>query len=131
MVLFLFFFFKQKTAYEMRISDWSQTCALPISYVKAADVVRLIVIDCINVVCAGEAVQTDIGLSHFIDVDHPFFRPDQSPRVKFLPAKDNNIVFSYARLSDSTIRAPKLLSYTRSEERRVGKETVSTSRSRC
>src|SRR3546814_7456900 len=23
--------FKQKTAYEMRISDWSQTCALPIS----------------------------------------------------------------------------------------------------
>src|SRR3546814_14045227 len=25
-----FFFFKQKTAYEMRISDWSQTCALPI-----------------------------------------------------------------------------------------------------
>src|SRR3546814_4106467 len=27
----MFFFFKQKTAYEMRISDWSQTCALPIS----------------------------------------------------------------------------------------------------
>src|SRR3546814_6445797 len=25
------FFFKQKTAYEMRISDWVQTCALPIS----------------------------------------------------------------------------------------------------
>src|SRR3546814_7478807 len=25
-----FFFFKQKTAYEMRISDWIQTCALPI-----------------------------------------------------------------------------------------------------
>src|SRR3546814_3880177 len=25
------FFFKQKTAYEMRISDWSSTCALPIS----------------------------------------------------------------------------------------------------
>src|SRR3546814_2903290 len=28
--LFSFFFFKQKTAYEMRISDWIQTCALPI-----------------------------------------------------------------------------------------------------
>src|SRR3546814_1339779 len=26
-----FFFFKQKRAYEMRISDWSSTCALPIS----------------------------------------------------------------------------------------------------
>src|SRR5881628_4115822 len=25
------FFFKQKTAYEMSVSDWSQTCALPIS----------------------------------------------------------------------------------------------------
>src|SRR3546814_11407582 len=25
------FFFKQKTAYEMRISDWSSDCALPIS----------------------------------------------------------------------------------------------------
>src|SRR3546814_9806807 len=34
-ILFLWFgfvfLFKQKTAYEMRISDWSQTCALPIS----------------------------------------------------------------------------------------------------
>src|SRR3546814_4574951 len=27
----LFFFFKQKTAYEMRISDWSSDVALPIS----------------------------------------------------------------------------------------------------
>src|SRR3546814_8125600 len=26
------FFFKQKTAYEIRISDWSSECALPISY---------------------------------------------------------------------------------------------------
>src|SRR3546814_5135216 len=29
-VVYMFFFFKQKTAYEMRISDWSSTCALPI-----------------------------------------------------------------------------------------------------
>src|SRR3546814_6549256 len=28
---YFFFFFKQKTAYEMRISDWSSDCALPIS----------------------------------------------------------------------------------------------------
>src|SRR3546814_9738190 len=27
----MFFFFKQKTAYEMRISDWSSDVALPIS----------------------------------------------------------------------------------------------------
>src|SRR3546814_8739227 len=29
--MLVFFFFKQKTAYEMRISDWSSECALPIS----------------------------------------------------------------------------------------------------
>src|SRR3546814_1113825 len=28
----LFFFFKQKTAYEMRISDWSSDVCFPISY---------------------------------------------------------------------------------------------------
>src|SRR3546814_2225296 len=31
MLLCRVFFFKQKTAYEMRISDWSSDCALPIS----------------------------------------------------------------------------------------------------
>src|SRR3546814_4312460 len=31
----LFFFFKQKTAYEMRISDWSSECALPICVASA------------------------------------------------------------------------------------------------
>src|SRR3546814_1735147 len=31
------FFFKQKTAYEMRISDWSSTCALPIYRYKGGD----------------------------------------------------------------------------------------------
>src|SRR3546814_14309055 len=31
MFVVVFCFFKQKTAYEMRISDWSSTCALPIS----------------------------------------------------------------------------------------------------
>src|SRR5881397_4191317 len=29
--MFVFFFFKQKTAYEMAQCDWIQTCALPIS----------------------------------------------------------------------------------------------------
>src|SRR3546814_4134129 len=30
------FFFKQKTAYEMRISDWSSECALPIYHAAGA-----------------------------------------------------------------------------------------------
>src|SRR3546814_14392531 len=33
-MFFFVFFFKQKTAYEMRISDWSSTCALPICTVE-------------------------------------------------------------------------------------------------
>src|SRR3546814_7715800 len=33
-VFSLFFFFKQKTAYELRISDWSSTCALPILWTR-------------------------------------------------------------------------------------------------
>src|SRR3546814_16324285 len=33
----IFFFFKQKTAYDMRISDWSSDVALPISAVQRAD----------------------------------------------------------------------------------------------
>src|SRR3546814_18746880 len=28
--LYIFFYFKQKAAYEVRISDWSSACALPI-----------------------------------------------------------------------------------------------------
>src|SRR3546814_6933318 len=40
LVLFVVFFFKQKTAYEMRISDWIQTCALPISDLTEADLTR-------------------------------------------------------------------------------------------
>src|SRR3546814_3154913 len=32
------FFFKQKTAYEMRISDWSSTCALPIYLDRVAEI---------------------------------------------------------------------------------------------
>src|SRR3546814_7949661 len=38
--MFFVFFFKQKTAYEMRISDWSSTCALPISALVQAFVLH-------------------------------------------------------------------------------------------
>src|SRR3546814_8836652 len=35
---FLFFFFKQKTAYEMRISDWSSdVCSSDLAYAKGDD----------------------------------------------------------------------------------------------
>src|SRR3546814_1250563 len=74
MSVLVFFFFKQKTAYEMRISDWSSD------------------------VCSS-------------DLPSPRF-------VRILPAR-------IRPPSSSATRAP-----IRSEERRVGKECVSTCRSR-
>src|SRR3546814_4122224 len=75
-----FFFFKQKTAYEMRISDWS-------SDVCSSDLLRA---------CRGQERRGDAGL-HFA----------------------TNL---YGHCQS--------LATTRSEERRVGKECVSTCRSR-
>src|SRR3546814_2586705 len=79
-----FFFFKQKTAYEMRISDWS-------SDVCSSDLLQL----------PGFAGQPAIQSDAFLD----------TMRERVLAYVDDQ----------------KL---TRSEERRVGKECVSTCRSR-
>src|SRR3546814_4712378 len=80
--LFFFFFFKQKTAYEMRISDWS-------SDVCSSDL-------------PGEAGAGD-------DIGGAAFSP----------------VVEQAASAQAAARASR-----RSEERRVGKECVSTCRSR-
>src|SRR3546814_4962067 len=79
-----FFFFKQKTAYEMRISDWS-------SDVCSSDLTRL----------AGEQV-----ISQTLD--------------RYLILRTGWI---YGERGNNFVK-------TRSEERRVGKECVSTCRSR-
>src|SRR3546814_6525722 len=87
-MLFIFFFFKQKTAYEMRISDWS-----------------------------SDVCSSDLSSLSPILVSDPFplFITSSPP----LPAP--------------TSLSPILVSRNpspRSEERRVGKECVSTCRSR-
>src|SRR3546814_6723488 len=82
-VLFFFFFFKQKTAYEMRISDWS-------SDVCSSDLDR-------QALCAGLFGRQPL---HFL-VDGSL----HEPLAIIVPGN-------------------------RSEERRVGKECVSTCRSR-
>src|SRR3546814_7109771 len=87
-VLCGFFFFKQKTAYEMRISDWS-------SDVCSSDLVT---------VCA---VPTAAFLA--------------SPTVGFAPLT--------AQFTDLSVPGLAPIG-SRSEERRVGKECVSTCRSR-
>src|SRR3546814_8014078 len=78
---FLFFFFKQKTAYEMRISDWSSD------------------------VCSSDLVGATTG--HEVA---------QSPLER--------------ALTQLTLLAFVEQAKARSEERRVGKECVSTCRSR-
>src|SRR3546814_7449071 len=86
------FFFKQKTAYEMRISDWSSD------------------------VCSSDL--------------HPHSLPLERSGLKMplntlriLPCNRSSLVHSQC---STTLRSASL----RSEERRVGKECVSTCRSR-
>src|SRR3546814_3070526 len=104
--LLFFFFFKQKTAYEMRISDWS-------SDVCSSDLTAPCVTPCPN---------------------HGVFVPTLHAKW---PAT-NDLHAPEAPISPVTV-SPKMKSCTtgasgvgliRSEERRVGKECVSTCRSR-
>src|SRR3546814_7981031 len=90
-VNFIFFFCKQKTAYEMRISDWS----------------------------------SDVCSSDLIALSYRPFPVRRTPR-RHPPA------FAYRLSSSAAVlpTQPPLSPHTRSEERRVGKECVSTCRSR-
>src|SRR3546814_8471616 len=86
--IFFIFFFKQKTAYEMRISDWS-------SDVCSSDLTN----------CKLEFATTYINAYHITST---------------------HITTQTTGISTTT----KRLIHGRSEERRVGKECVSTCRSR-
>src|SRR3546814_2821596 len=97
------FFFKQKTAYEMRISDWSSdVCSSDLEIDRFEAHSRL--------------------LPHV--VPHPFALYTNGLSIGRLT--DDGLPSHYVMVQ--TIRR-KLLSW-RSEERRVGKECVSTCRSR-
>src|SRR3546814_10765043 len=87
------FFFKQKTAYEMRISDWSSDVCSSDLCCNALDKV-----DC----CRAEIMEARIVARHSFSAD--------------------------GAMSRCAVR--EILFQQRSEERRVGKECVSTCRSR-
>src|SRR3546814_8186637 len=91
LIIFFVFFFKQKTAYEMRISDWS-------SDVCSSDLIAKILCDHIEpLAVVGEYLSS-------LPPGSGASRPAAEPEKAAMPE--------------------------RSEERRVGKECVSTCRSR-
>src|SRR3546814_6913070 len=109
MLLFVFFF-KQKTAYEMRISDWSSD------------------------VCSSDLVP---WLGHYGDLD-PSIPPESVEQLR-ATASDLARVYRYADAghafnndASTSHYAPDsaALAWTRSDGRRVGKECVSTCSSR-
>src|SRR3546814_8738713 len=96
--LLCFFFFKQKTAYEMRISDWSSdVCSSDLLVGRGR----------------GLALHDGIGLDHLHD---DAVRQGGADRLLFVALDRHHHTL--------------LEEHRRSEERRVGKECVSTCRSR-
>src|SRR3546814_2833941 len=96
----LFFFLKQKTAYEMRISDWSSdVCSSDLF--QRADLRRLLVNACLWATELEAAIPQQVDVSFVSAYAPTLFGFDEFKRGQF-----------------------------RSEERRVGKECVSTCRCR-
>src|SRR3546814_4413633 len=99
-VVYCFFFFKQKTAYEMRISDWSSdVCSSDLPFVWHWCIHR-------------ETVNSGTNVFLVISVLAP------KPTSKTCEQLTH------------TSHTQKKRQWARSEERRVGKECVSTCRSR-
>src|SRR3546814_8919101 len=96
-VLFSFFFFRQKTAYDVRISDWSSACALPISPPDPFSQ---------SMVAIPMYLLFEIGLLA------------------------GRLVYKEEKSSDDADENSGTENKQRSEERRVGKERVSTCRCR-
>src|SRR3546814_9916271 len=94
-----FFFFKQKTAYEMRISDWSSD------------------------VCSSDLEMAEAE-------QHA---AEQNRLAHAEPAVGDHATEHRRRVDKTAVRADQVIAQIigeRSEERRVGKECVSTCRSR-
>src|SRR3546814_7995300 len=102
----LCFFFKQKTAYEMRISDWSSDgCSSDLIAVNKGAV-------------PGPHIFTALAVDGDPQYGHLVIKTPEDARAIVGIAKANGYSFI------------KAYTNLRSEERRVGKECVSTCRSR-
>src|SRR3546814_1118424 len=110
-ILLVFFFFKQKTAYEMRISDWS-------SDVCSSDL--------LGIRCSRRKI-----LQRTPGMTEGRLPPEKQVNLKALLLKEAVWTFRLFRLKYPEIEAELYQAdWERSEERRVGKECVSTCRSR-
>src|SRR3546814_7988647 len=101
------FFFKQKTAYEMRISDWSSdVCSSDLAGAQ-------------RVMMSAEPIQLRVQIVQMSKIAYA-----DGPSADLVLIGGANAPARGADLASAT----RIL--TRSEERRVGKECVSTCRSR-
>src|SRR3546814_3145238 len=104
----LFLFFKQKTAYEMRISDWSSdVCSSDLSSITFKD---------------RQLIGADPRLLRDV-------RGDQISMIFQEPMTSLNPLHTVEKQINETLLLHKGMNRDRSEERRVGKECVSTCRS--
>src|SRR3546814_3675939 len=137
-LLFFFFFFKQKTAYEMRISDWSSdVCSSDLTRSDRFEIPLALVLTELE----GRVTPKDIGakrdnmrlhclVSRAADlVDRPAVA---AHRFHFIGKPAQRLVIGVDVERDAAIKARNRIvpCGCRSEERRVGKECVSTGRSR-
>src|SRR3546814_9741252 len=117
MSFYCFFFFKQKTAYEMRISDWS-------SDVCSSDLVSEPLAGHARGKCdtKGFRQAADTQLDHQIGA-MDFYRARRNAEIK----SDGFVRQALGQALEDVLLARR---ESRSEERRVGKECVSTCSSR-
>src|SRR3546814_5484073 len=108
--MLVFFFFKQKTAYEMRISDWSSD------------------------VCSSDLAYLGCRPPHGYHIQRTDGSPAELRQLghRHRAATQRNIVARahVYRIDTHLVRSRDRGDHRRSEERRVGKECVSTCRSR-
>src|SRR3546814_12238829 len=115
-IFFLFFFFKQKTAYEMRISDWSSD------------------------VCSSDLLAGGVDDQRFGNLLHDQRMIAGGGEGRRQPLEQAAAVMgdggglavhqAAAHHPAAEMLADRLMAQARSEERRVGKECVSTCRYR-
>src|SRR3546814_11472593 len=119
MYIFFIFFFKQKTAYEMRISDWSSDVCSSDLRSRLSETEGAAARRSIRFTLPGLVRGTG---DRRAAARHRIFHRAQSARCR---GNRENAPFSVRHLRE--YRTDRL----RSEERRVGKECVSSGSTRC